>query len=165
MFSYVSPEAVVPQEHPLRMIRQLVNAALDRLSPACRAMYSQIGRPSIPSEQLLRSVLVQAFFSVGSERQLMEQLTYTMMFRWFVGLSMDAPVWDVTVFTGPALGPAQPDPWESRAVAGRRRRRQLAGRDPGRPAGQAAAVGRALLGRRHADRSLGFDEELPAERR
>jgi transposase len=99
MFSYISPEAMVPQEHPLRVIRQLVNAALDRLSPAFRAMYSQIGRPSIPPEQLLRALLVQAFFSVRSERQLMEQLTYNMMFRWFVGLSMDAPVWDVTVFT------------------------------------------------------------------
>ena len=78
---------------------QLANAALDRLSPAFSKLYSAIGRPSIPPEQLLRALLLQAFFTVRSERQLMEQLTYNMMFRWFVGLSMDAPVWDVTVFT------------------------------------------------------------------
>src|SRR5271156_4318892 len=99
MFSYLSPEAMVPPDHPLRVIRPLVNAALERLSPAFGKMYSEIGRPSIPPEQLLRALLIQAFFSVRSERQLMEQLTYNMMFRWFVGLSMDAPVWDVTVFT------------------------------------------------------------------
>jgi transposase len=99
MFSYLSPEQMVPRDHPLRVIRPLANAALDRLSSAFSKLYSAIGRPSIPPEQLLRALLVQAFFSVRSERQLMEQLTYNMMFRWFVGLSMDAPVWDVTVFT------------------------------------------------------------------
>jgi transposase len=99
MFSYLSPEMMVPQDHPLRLIRPLANAALDRLSPAFSKMYSAIGRPSIPPEQLLRALLLQAFFTVRSERQLMEQLTYNLMFRWFVGLSMDAPVWDVTVFT------------------------------------------------------------------
>jgi len=87
MFSYLSPETMVPQDHPLRVIRRLVDAALDRLSPAFNKLYSVVGRPSIPPEQLL-----QAFFAVRSERQLMEQLTYNMMFRWFVGLSMDAPV-------------------------------------------------------------------------
>jgi transposase len=99
MFSYLSPEQMVPRDHPLRVIRPLANAALDRLSPAFSKLYSAIGRPSIPPEQLLRALLVQLFFTVRSERQLMEQLTYNMMFRWFVGLSMDAPVWDVTVFT------------------------------------------------------------------
>jgi len=99
MFSYLSPETMVPQDHPLRVIRPLVNAALDRLSAQFNQMYSAIGRPSIPPEQLLRALLLQALFTVRSERQLMEQLTYNMMFRWFVGLSMDAPVWDVTVFT------------------------------------------------------------------
>jgi transposase len=99
LFSYVSPETLVPADHPLRVIRLLANAALDRLSPTFSKMYSAIGRPSIPPEQLLRALLLQAFFTVRSERQLMEQLTYNMMFRWFVGLSMDAPVWDVTVFT------------------------------------------------------------------
>ena len=99
LFSYLSPEALVPPDHPLRQIRPLVNAALDRFSSAFDAIYAESGRPSIPPERLLRALLVQAFFSVRSERQLMEQLTYNMMFRWFVGLSMDAPVWDVTVFT------------------------------------------------------------------
>ena len=99
LFSYLSPETMVPQDHPLRVIRLLANAALDRLSPAFSKLYSVTGRPSIPPEQLLRALLLQAFFTVRSERQLMEQLTYNMMFRWFVGLSMDAPVWDVTVFT------------------------------------------------------------------
>src|SRR3978361_2197278 len=99
MFSYLSPEQMVPQDHPLRVIRPLANAALDRLSPTFAKLYSAIGRPSIPPEQLLRALLLQAFFRVRSERQLIEQLTYNMMFRWFVGPSMDSPVWDVTVFT------------------------------------------------------------------
>jgi transposase len=99
MFSYLSPETMVPRDHPLRAIRPLADAALDRLSSAFNKLYSVVGRPSIPPEQLLRALLLQAFFTVRSERQLMEQLTYNMMFRWFVGLSMDAPVWDVTVFT------------------------------------------------------------------
>src|SRR6266568_3903691 len=99
MFSYLSPETLVPENHPLRAIRPLVNAALERLSGNFHRIYSAFGRDSIAPEKLLRALLLQAFFSVRSERQLMEQLTYNMMFRWFVGLSMDAPVWDVTVFT------------------------------------------------------------------
>ncbi len=99
MFSYLSPEALVPQNHPLRAIRPLVNAALERLSGRFDRMYAPRGRDSIAPEKLLRALLLQALFSVRSERQLMEQITYNMMFRWFVGLSMDAPVWDVTVFT------------------------------------------------------------------
>lgn len=99
LFSYLSPEALVPPGHPLRRIRPLVNAALERLSVEFDAIYAEAGRPSIPPERLLRALLLQAFFSVRSERQLMEQLAYNMMFRWFVGLSMDAPIWDVTVFT------------------------------------------------------------------
>lgn len=96
---HVNPEAMVPADHPLRQIRPLVNAALARLSPAFDEIYSWTGRPSIPPEQLLRALLLQAFFTVRSERQLMEQLSYNILFRWFVGLSIDAPVWDVTVFT------------------------------------------------------------------
>ena len=96
---YVDPEAMVPPDHPLRAIRPLVNAALERLSPAFDQIYSAIGRPSIAPEQLLRALLLQAFFTIRSERQLMEQLTYNILFRWFVGLSIEAPVWDVTVFT------------------------------------------------------------------
>lgn len=99
MFSYISPEGLVPQNHPLRAIRPLVNAALERLSPQFDKIYAPGGRESIAPERLLRALLLQALFSVRSERQLMEQITYNMMFRWFVGLSMDAPVWDVTVFT------------------------------------------------------------------
>ncbi len=99
MFSYLSPEALVPQNHPLRAIHPLVNAALQRLSGRFEQMYAPRGRDSISPEKLLRALLLQALFSVRSERQLMEQITYNMMFRWFVGLSMDAPVWDVTVFT------------------------------------------------------------------
>ncbi len=99
MFSYISPEGLVPQDHPLRAIRPLVNAALERLSGRFEQMYAPRGRDSIAPEKLLRALLLQALFSVRSERQLMEQIKYNMMFRWFVGLSMDAPVWDVTVFT------------------------------------------------------------------
>ena len=99
LFSYVSCEARVPPDHPLRPIRAIVDEALEVLSPEFAALYSPIGRPSIPPEKLLRALLVQVFYSVRSERQLMEQLDYNLMFRWFVGLSMDAPIWDVTVFT------------------------------------------------------------------
>ena len=99
LFSYLSPEAMVPKDHPLRAIRPLVNAALARLSPDFARLYAPTGRVSIAPEKLLRALLLQAFYSVRSERQLMEQLTYNMLFRWFVGLSMDAPIWDVTVFT------------------------------------------------------------------
>src|SRR3712207_5793825 len=99
LFSYLSPDAMVPPDHPLRAIRPLVNAALARLSPDFARLYAPTGRASIAPEKLLRALLLQVFYSVRSERQLMEQLTYNMLFRWFVGLSMDAPVWDVTVFT------------------------------------------------------------------
>lgn len=99
MFSYLSPEAMVPSGHPLRLIRPVVNAALERLSREFDQLYAPGGRDSIAPEKLLRALLLQAFYSVRSERQLMEQITYNMLFRWFVGLSMDAAVWDVTVFT------------------------------------------------------------------
>jgi transposase len=96
---YVDPEAMVPPDHPLRAIRPLANAALERLSPDFDEIYSLMGRPSTPPEQLLRALLLQVFFTIRSERQLMEQLTYNILFRWFVGLSVEDPVWDVTVFT------------------------------------------------------------------
>ena len=86
-------------DHPLRPIRGLVDGALDALSPELAKLDAPIGRPSIPPEKLLRALLLQAFHSVRSERQLMEQLDYNLLFRWFVGLAMDAPIWDVTVFT------------------------------------------------------------------
>lgn len=99
LFSYVSCEARVPADHPLRPIRAIVDEALEILSPDFEAMYSPIGRPSIAPEKLLRALLLQAFYTIRSERQLMEQMDYNLLFRWFVGLAMDAPIWDVTVFT------------------------------------------------------------------
>jgi transposase len=98
MFSHVSPEALVPADHPLRPIRVLVNRALERLSGEFDKLYAAGGRDSIAPEKLLRALLLQAFYSVRSERRLMEQVTYNMLFRWFIGLSMDAPVWDVPVW-------------------------------------------------------------------
>jgi len=99
LFSYVSCEARVPKDHPLRPIRQIVDETLAALSPEFEKLYARFGRPSIPPERLLRTLLLQAFYSVRSELQLMEQLDYNLLFRWFVGLSVDAEVWDVTVFT------------------------------------------------------------------
>ena len=99
LFSYVCPDSRVPKQHPLRQVRRLADEALAALSPQFDALYSEIGRPSIPPEQLLRALLLQAFYSIRSERQLMEQLDYNLLFRWFVGLSMDAPIWVPTVFS------------------------------------------------------------------
>ena len=99
LFSYVRSEDRIPQGHPLRVIRKLANEALDALSPRFDELYAQDGRPSIPPEHLLRALLLQAFYSIRSERQLMEQLNYNLLFRWFVGLSMDDPVWVATVFS------------------------------------------------------------------
>src|SRR5271154_4378426 len=99
LFAYVSCSARVPKDHPLRTIRRLVDGALEALSGDFAKLYARLGRPSIPPEKLLRALLLQAFYSVRSERQLMEQLDYNLLFRWFVGLSMDAPVWDATVFS------------------------------------------------------------------
>src|ERR687897_260825 len=99
LFSYVSCEGRVPPDHPLRHILPLVDAALADLSGEFAMLYAPIGRPSIPPEKLLRALLLQAFYSVRSERQLMEQLDYNLLFRWFTGLGIDDPVSDVTVFT------------------------------------------------------------------
>jgi transposase len=99
MFSYLSPEQRVPQDHPLRPIRAMVDAVLRDLSPTFDRLYAQEGRPSVPPEQLLRALLLQVLYTVRSERQLMEQLDYNLLFRWFVGLNMDEPVWDPTTFT------------------------------------------------------------------
>jgi transposase len=99
MFSYVTPEARVRPDHPLRPIRRMTDAALDRLSPRFDRLYSSTGRPSIPPEKLLRALLLQLLYSVRSERLLMEELEYSILYRWFVGLSLDDPVWDATTFT------------------------------------------------------------------
>lgn len=99
MWSSIQPEDRVPADHPLREIREIVNAVLKALSPQFATLYSVNGRPSIPPERLLRALLLQIFFTIRSERQLMEQLQYNILFRWFVGMNMDDAVWDVTVFT------------------------------------------------------------------
>ena len=99
LFSYVDLEDRVPAQHPLRAIRSIVNEVLEALSTEFVKIYSDTGRPSIAPERLLRSLLLQAFYTIRSERQLMEQLDYNLLYRWFVGLGVDEPVWVPTVFT------------------------------------------------------------------
>src|SRR5215813_13725184 len=99
MYSYLSPEDRVRQNHPLRGIRAMADKALENMSERFDAMYAKRGRPSIAPEKLLRAQLIQMLYSVRSERLLMEEIDYSMLFRWFVGMNLDEPVWDVTVFT------------------------------------------------------------------
>ncbi len=99
MFSYLSPEQRVRADHPLRAIRAMADLALRSMSARFDEMYSQTGRPSIAPEKLLRAQLIQMLYSVRSERLLMEEIDYSVLFRWFVGMNLDEPVWDVTVFT------------------------------------------------------------------
>jgi transposase len=99
MFSYITPAQRVPKEHPLRAIRDLVDAALKEMSPVFQRLYSRIGRPSIPPEKLIRASVLQMLYTIRSERQLMEQLNFNILYRWFVGLGMDDKVWDPTVYT------------------------------------------------------------------
>ena len=99
LFSYISPEQRVPKDHPLRPIRKMVDKALEEMHGSFSDQYSETGRPSIPPEQLLRAILLQIFYTIRSERLLMEQLQYNLLFRWFVGLSMDDPVWDHSTFS------------------------------------------------------------------
>ena len=99
MFSYLSPEQRVRQDHPLRAIRQMTDDVLRSLSPRFTKMYSDIGRPSIPPEQLLRALLLQALYTIRSERLLMEEIDYSILFRWFIGLSLDEAIWSPTVFS------------------------------------------------------------------
>jgi transposase len=99
LFSYVSAEARVPHDHPLRPVRRIVDDALRRLSPRFDRLYVRWGRPSIAPEKLLRALLLQILYTVRSERQLVEQLQYNLLFQWFVGLSLDDAVWDATTFT------------------------------------------------------------------
>src|SRR5471030_1415096 len=99
MFSYLSPEARVRKDHPLRVVRTMVDEVLAALSPQFDRMYASEGRPSIAPEKLLRAQLLQMLYSIRSERLLMEEIDYSMLFRWFVGLNLDEPVWDATVFT------------------------------------------------------------------
>ena len=99
LFSYLSPEQRVPADHPLRAIRTMSDDALRRLSPRFEMLYATTGWPSIPPEHLLRALLLQVLYSVRSERMLVEQLQYNLLFRWFVGIGMDDAVWAPTTFT------------------------------------------------------------------
>src|SRR5690348_14496426 len=99
IFSYLSPEERVRKDHPLRAVRAMVDEVLKQLSRRFDAMYAKVGRPSIPPEQLLRAQLLQMMYSIRSERLLMEEMDYNLLFRWFVGLNADDDVWDATVFT------------------------------------------------------------------
>jgi transposase len=99
MYSYISAEQRVPESHPLRPLRKMVDEALAEMSPRFTRLYAKRGRPSIAPEKLLRALLLQVFYTIRSERQLMEQLDYNLLYRWFVGLNMDDAMWDVTVFT------------------------------------------------------------------
>src|SRR5512141_354266 len=99
VFSYINPEERIPADHLLRAIRAMVDRALKELGTHFEALYARRGRPSIPPEKLLRALLLQLLYSLRSERQLMEQLDYNLLYRWFVGLNPDDEVWDVTVFT------------------------------------------------------------------
>ena len=152
MFSYVSAEERIPQDHPLRAIRALVDEILRDMSRDFSRVYATTGRPSIPPEQLLRALLLQIFYSIRSERLLMEQLEYNILFRWFVGLTMDDAVWAPTVFTKN----------RDRRAERRHRRPVLPAR--GR-AGAAVHVRRAFHRRRHAHRGVGEPEEFSDEGR
>src|SRR5574340_1726465 len=99
MFSYVALEERIPSAHPLRAVRKLADAVLAEMSKDFDGMYAKVGRPSIPPERLFRALLLQVFYTVRSERLLMEQLDYNLLFRWFVGLEIDDAIWDATVFT------------------------------------------------------------------
>ena len=99
MFSYISPEQRVPADHPLRAIRKMVDEILKEMSPKFRKLYSDVGRPSIAPERLLRSLVLQIFYTVRSERMLIEQLQYNLLFRWFVGMEMDEAVWNHALYS------------------------------------------------------------------
>ena len=99
LFSYFSLEERVPKHHPLRKMKKLTDKVLERLDPTFQELYSEVGRPSIPPEYLVRASLLQILFTIRSERQLMEQINYNLLFRWFVGLSAEAPVWNASTFS------------------------------------------------------------------
>jgi len=148
VFSYISPEQRVRKDHPLRAIRTMVDEILKQLSPQFNKMYAKVGRPSIPPEQLLRAQLLQLFYSVRSERLLTEEMDYNILFRWFVGLNLDDPVWDATVFTknrNRLLEAEVAKEFLARVVE-----REKEGLD----------FGRALHRRRHASGSVGQREEF-----
>jgi transposase len=145
LFSYVSIEERIPASHPLRRIRKLADQALDRLNPTLCELYASEGRPSVPPEQLLLASLLQAFYGIRSERLLLEQLHYNLLFRWFVGLSPDDPIWHPTTFT------KNRERLLNEEVMGR-----LPGEVDGGTGGQTAAQRRALLGGWHPAAGLGI---------
>ena len=153
MYSYVTMERRIRVDHPARKIRVLVDRALERMDSALDAMYASKGRPSIPPERLLRAgLLLMVLYSVRSERQLMEQLNYNLLFRWFVGLEMDDQVWDVTVFTKN----------RERLIEGEVSQRLLAAVLA--EAGERIAERGALHGGRNADPGLGIGRSFQARR-
>jgi transposase len=154
LFSYIDLEKRVRSDHPLRLIRQIVNAALKTLSGEFDKLYSPIGRESIPPERLLRALLLQAFYSIRSERQLVERIDYDLLFRWFVGLGIEDPVWDATSFTKN----------RDRLLEGEVAVQFLAA-VLSQGQSQASAVERTLHSRRHIAGSLGEPQELSAEGR
>ena len=154
MFSYVDIEERVPASHPLRKIREFVNTALAALNAEFAELYAAGGRPSIAPERLLRAALIQILFSIRSERQLMEQMQYNLLFRWFCGAwRRRSGVGSNRVYE------------ESRPGLEHGHRPSIPGRDPGAQGCGAAALERAFFRGRYADRSLGFHEELPAQGR
>ena len=152
VFSYISPEQRVRKDHPLRPIRTMVDEILKQLSPQFNKMYAKVGRPSIPPEQLLRAQLLQMLYSVRSERLLMEEMDYNILFRWFVGLNLDDPVWDATVFT------KNRDRLLEAEVA-----KEFLARVVAQAREQGMDFGRALQRGRHAAGSVGQREEFSAQ--
>ncbi len=152
VFSYISPEQRVRKDHPLRPIRTMVDQVLKELSPEFNKMYSKVGRPSIPPEQLLRALLLQMLYSVRSERLLVEEIDYNILFRWFVGLNLDDAVWD-----------ADSVHEEPRPFAGGRSGEGLSGAGSGASTRAGMGLGRTLHGRREFAGSLGQREEFSAE--
>ena len=151
IFSYVSPEQRVPADHPLRTLRPMVDEARHGLSSLVEGMYAEHGRPSIP-EKLLRALVLQLLYSVRSERLLMEQLDYNLLFRWFVGLNVDEPVWDASTFSK-----------NRQRLLDQADRAILLCRGGGAGPHAGAALGRTLHGGRDAHRGMGLAPERPAE--
>src|SRR6202011_6120916 len=154
LFSYLSPEARVPAKHPLRQVRELVRAVLKDLSPSFGKLYSSAGRPSIPPEQLLSALLLQVFYGIRSERQLMEQLDYNLLYRWFRRACAGRPCVGHDDFHQ-----------EPGSTAARRGVSKVHDEAFESPAGEAAFVGRAFFGGWDFDRGLGIAEELSGQGR
>ena len=154
MFSYLSPEARVRKDHPLRAIRGMVDEVLTQLSRRFDSMYARVGRPSIAPEKLLRAQLLQMLYSIRSERLLMEEMDYNLLFRWFVGLNADDEVWDATSVHQ-----------EPRPLAGGRCGQRVSGAGGRASAGERSDLGRTFHRGRHAAGSVGESEELSTRKR